>query len=109
MANSDSPWGEWATSRVRTLPAEAFYGVIALLMVGRSASFAARWLLSLPDKGCLQTATFHTLRTYLTPINKQLRNWRRSFYAEPVPDVVQDAQKWFEQSTGIPGSASHGK
>jgi hypothetical protein len=64
-----------------------------------SSRFVARWLLCLPDRGCLQTATFHTLRTYLTPINKQVRKWRRSFYAEPVPDVVREAQKWLSQFT----------
>jgi hypothetical protein len=78
---------------------ETFYRAIVLLVIGRSPSFVARWLLSVPDRGCLQTATFHTLRTYLTPINKQVRKWRQSFYADPVPDVVQDAQKWLGQAT----------
>ena len=97
MANSNGSWGKWATSRVRTLPAEAFYRAIVLLAMGRSGSYVARWLLGLPDRGSLQTATFHTLRTYLTPINRQVRKWRRSSYADPVPDVVQDAQKWLSQ------------
>ena len=61
---------------------------VVLLAMGRSASFVARWIL------CL-----HALRTYLTPINKQVRKWRRSFYADPVPDVVQDVQKWLSQAT----------
>ena len=82
---------------------ETFYRAIVLLVMGRSASFVARWLLSVPDRGCLQTATFHTLRTYLTPINKQVRNWRRSLYADPVPEVVQDAQKWLSQPTAGAG------
>jgi len=43
--------------------------------------------------------TFHTLRTYLTPINKQVRKWRRSLYADPVPDVVRDYQEWLREST----------
>ena len=65
----------------------------------------ARWLLGLPERGSLQTATFHTLRTYLTPINKQVRKWRRSSYADPVPDVVQDAQKWLSQPAQAPTNA----
>ena len=99
MANSDGSWGEWATSRLKTLPMETFHRAVVLLTMGRSGSFVARWLLGLPDRGCLQTATFHTLRTYLTPINKQVRKWRRSFYADPMPEVVQDAQKWLSQPT----------
>jgi len=71
--------------------------------MGRSASFVARWILCLPDRGCLQTATFHTLSTYLTTINKQVRKWRRSLYADPVPEVVQDAQKWLSQPTAGAG------
>lgn len=71
--------------------------------MGRSGSFVARWLLGLPDKGCLQTATFHTLRTYLTPINKEVRNWRRSLYADPVPEVVQDALRDFVRFAYLTG------
>ena len=82
---------------------EAFYRAVVLLAMGRSGSFVARWLLGLPDRGSLQTATFHTLRTYLTPINKQVRKWRRSSYADAVPDVVQDAQKWLSQPTAGAG------
>ena len=95
--------GEWASSRLRALPAETFYRAIVLLAMGRSASFVARWLLGLPDRGSLQTATFHTLRTYLTPINRQVRKWRQSRYADPVPEVVQDAQKWLSQPTAGTG------
>jgi hypothetical protein len=99
MADSESSWGEWATGRLRSLPGVTFYRAVVLLMMGRSASYVAQWLMNLPDRGCLQTATFHTLRTYLTPINKQVRKWRRAFYADPTPDVVRDAQKWLTQST----------
>src|SRR5260370_23311005 len=31
--------------------------------------------------------------------NKQVRKWRRSFYADPVPDVVLEVQKWLSQPT----------
>jgi hypothetical protein len=91
-------WAEWATSRLRTLPGVTFHQVVVLLMMGCSASFVARWLLSQPDRGCVQAATFHTLRTYLTPINKQVRKWRRSFCLDPMPDIVGDAQKWLKHS-----------
>ena len=94
MTDHDGAWAKWASLRLRTLPDRAFCHAVALLAMGGSASFVARWLLGLPDRGSLQTATFHTLRTYLTPINKQVRKWRRSSYADAVPDVVQDAQKW---------------
>ena len=99
MANSDSSWGGWAVSRVRTLPEDTFHLAVVLLIAGRSASFVARWLLRLPNRGGLQAATFHTLRTYLTPINKQVGKWRRSIYVDPVPDVVQEALKWLGQCT----------
>jgi hypothetical protein len=95
---ADRSWAEWAVSRLKTLPDVTFYSAVALLTMGRSASFVARWLLSQSDRGCLQTATLHTLRTYLTPINKEVRKWRRSFCLDPMPDVVRDAQKWLRQS-----------
>jgi hypothetical protein len=40
-------------------------------------------------------ARWANLTTYLTPINKQVRKWRGSFYADPAPKVVQDVQNWF--------------
>jgi hypothetical protein len=103
MTDCDGARAKWANSRLKALPAETFYHAVVLLAMGRSASFVARWLLCLPDRGPLQTATFHTLRTYLTPINQQLGKWRRSFYADPVPDIVQEAQKWLSQPTGGAG------
>jgi hypothetical protein len=43
------------------------------------------------------------MRTYLTLINKQVRKWCRSLYADPVPEVVQDAQEWLSQPTAGAG------
>jgi len=94
MTDRDGTWAKWASSRLKTLPETAFHQAVMLLVMGGSASFVARWLLGLPDRGSLQTATFHTLRTYLTPINKQVRKWRRSFYADPVPDGTLMIGSW---------------
>jgi hypothetical protein len=35
--------------------------------------------------------------------NKEVRKWRRSLYADRVPQVVQDAQKWLSQPTAGAG------
>ena len=106
MTDRDGTWAKWASSRLKTLPETAFHQAVMLLVMGGSASFVARWLLGLPDRGSLQTATFHTLRTYLTPINKQVRKWRRSSYADPAPEVVRDAERWLNQTTEGAGQCS---
>jgi hypothetical protein len=44
-------------------------------------SIMTRQLLNQPDRGGLQSATFHTLRTYLTPVARILRDWSESDFA----------------------------
>lgn len=88
----------WAISRLRTLPPEHFYRAIISLYSGhRSVSFTARTLLTLPDRGGLQSATFHTLRTYLTLLHKLLKDWLRSFPdVGPLPCILQEAVDWLK-------------
>jgi hypothetical protein len=50
-----------------------------------------------PDRGGLQSATFHTVRTYLTPLHKLLKGWLRSFpNVAPLPCILQEAVGWFK-------------
>jgi|SRR5579863_1978068 len=105
MTGIDRSWAEWAISRLRALPSNTFYNAVVLLVAGRTASYVARWLLSQPERGCLQGATFHTLRTYLTPLRKQVKEWLR--YPDPndMPAAVRDAQEWLGASET--GPAAH--
>jgi hypothetical protein len=64
---------EWTISRLRTVPEALFYRAIILLTGHRPVSYTARMLLNHSDRGALQSATFHTLRTYLTPVHTLLR------------------------------------
>jgi hypothetical protein len=63
----------------------------------RCVSSTARTLLTLPDRGGLQSATFHTLRTYLSPPHKLLQGWLRSFPdSGPPPAIFQEALDWLK-------------
>jgi hypothetical protein len=88
----------WAISRLRNLPAELFYRAIVSLYCGhRPVSSTARMLLAQPDRGGLQSATFHTLRTYLTPLNRRLKDWHRPFpNVGPRPRILQEAVEWLK-------------
>jgi hypothetical protein len=88
----------WTISRLRTMPPELFYGAIVSVYYGhRSVSSTARMLLAQPDLGGMQSATFHTLRTYLTPLHKLLKNWLRSFPdMGPLPCILQEAVEWLK-------------
>lgn len=70
---------------------------VVLLMLDYNISLVARWIQCQSDRSSLQSATFHTLRTYLTPLRKQIRKWRLSPFSEATPEVVQEAQKWLKQ------------
>ncbi len=68
-----------------------------LLFAARSVSYTARMVLAQPDRGGLQAATFHTLRTYLTPLNKLLKDWLRSFpNVGPLPCILQETVDWLK-------------
>jgi hypothetical protein len=58
----------------------------------------AKQLLNQPDRGGLQSATFHTLRTYLTPVARILNDWNESGYASGSPPAIfQEAQSWLQK------------
>jgi hypothetical protein len=85
----------WEISRLRTLPEAQFYTSILLLCGRRSVSRVARMLLALPDRGGLQSATFETLRTYLTAPHVLLQAWLKPFHnLGPPPDFFKEAQEW---------------
>jgi hypothetical protein len=88
----------WTISRLRTMPPELFYGAIASVYSGhRSVSSTARMLLAQRDRGGLQSATFHTLRTYLTSLHKLLKGWLRSFpNVGPLPCILQETVDWLK-------------
>jgi hypothetical protein len=88
----------WTISRLRAMPPELFYGAIFSVYSGhRSVSSTARMLLAQPDRGGLQSATFHTLRTYLTPVHKLLKDWFRSFPdMGPMPCILNEAVEWLK-------------
>lgn len=90
---------EWAISRLRRMPEPLFYRSIILLGAGyHSVSAIARMLLREPDRGALQAATFHTLRTYLTPVHRILHQWRASGFASgSTPAIYQETQNWLQQ------------
>jgi hypothetical protein len=88
----------WTISRLRTMPPKLFYGAIVSVYYGhRSVSYTAGMLLAQRDRGGLQSATFHTLRTYLTPLHKLLKNWLRSYPdMGPTPCILQEAVDWLK-------------
>jgi len=88
----------WVISRLRTMPQAYFYWSIISVSSGhRCVSATARMLLTLPDRGGLQSATFHTLRTYLTPLNKLLQEWLSSLPdLGPPPAILREAMEWLE-------------
>ena len=54
-------------------------------------------LLTLPDRGGLQSVTFHTLRTYLTVLHKLLQGWLKSGPdLGPPPAIFKEAQDWLK-------------
>jgi hypothetical protein len=66
-----------------------------MLCQRRSVSRVARMLLAQPDRGGLQSATFQTLRTYLTAPRKILLAWLKPFpKLGPPPDFFKEAQAW---------------
>jgi hypothetical protein len=88
----------WVISRLRTMPQAHFYwSIISLYSSHRSVSSTARMLLTLPDRGGLQSASFHTLRTYLTPLHKLLKEWLKPLpnLGQP-PAVFQEALDWLK-------------
>jgi hypothetical protein len=93
----------WTISRLRTMPQAYFYGsVISLCSGHRCVSSTARMLLALPERGGLQSATFHTLRTYLTPLHKLLQGWLNSFPdLGPAPTIFQEAREWLKMEDRI--------
>jgi hypothetical protein len=90
---------EWAISRLRTMPERLFYSsVVVLSSSPRAVTYTARQLLNQPDRGGLQSATFHTLRTYLTPVSRILNDWRESGFASGSPPAIfQEAQSWLQK------------
>jgi hypothetical protein len=98
---------EWAISRLRTMPERLFYGSVVILASSpRAVSYMARQLLNQPDRGGLQSATFHTLRTYLTPVARILQDWSESGYASSSPPVIfQEAQSWLQKQKPTDTSA----
>ena len=94
---------EWAISRLRSMPELLLYrSVLILASNSRTVSYVARHLLGERDRGGLQVVTFHTLRTYLTPVHKIFSRWRASGFYGSVPALLQEANNWFEkqQPTG---------
>src|ERR1700730_8347671 len=90
----------WTISRLRTMPPELFHGAIASVYSGhRAVSSTARMLLAQPDRGGLQSATFHTLRTYLTHVHKLLKDWLRPFPRDlgPLPCILQESVDWLKK------------
>jgi hypothetical protein len=83
----------WAISRLRTMPPERFYLTVVLLSRGSSVSSVARLLLAFPDRGGMQFATFHTLRTYLTLLHQNLE--ARVADSSLPPDILMEASYWF--------------
>ena len=86
----------WAISRLRTMPEPLFYRSVILLSMGhRPVSSTARMLLKEHDRGGLQSATFQTLRTYLTPVHGLLhRGLKYAADLAATPAIYQEAQKW---------------
>lgn len=64
MTAIDRSWAEWAISRLRALPSDTFYNVVVLLVAARTASHVARWLLSQPERGCLNRCCWNLVRWY---------------------------------------------
>jgi hypothetical protein len=85
-------------SRLRAMPPEHFYEATASVDSGhRFVSSTARMLLAQRDRGGLQSATFHTLRTYLAPLHKLLKDWLRSFPdTGRMPFILQGAVEWLK-------------
>jgi hypothetical protein len=48
----------------------------------------ARQLLNQPDRGGLQSASFHTLRTYLTPVARILNDWMNRALQKPTDSTA---------------------
>lgn len=82
----------WAISRLRTMPSERFYQTIIMLTANNSVSSVARLLHAFPDRGGLQSATFHTLRTYLTLLYQEMEGWLNG--SSLAPPVVDEAYSW---------------
>jgi len=62
-------------------------------------------LLARRDRGGLQSATFHTLRTYLTPLHKLLKDWLRAFpNMGPTPCILQEAVNWLKDEDKSEGT-----
>jgi hypothetical protein len=92
MAPSEQERTAWAISRLQTMPPERFYQAVILLSAKNSVSSVARLLLAFPDRGGLQSATFHTLRTYLTLLYQEMEGWLN--HSSPAPPIVEEAHSW---------------
>jgi hypothetical protein len=90
---------EWAISRLRTMPERLFYSSVVILASSpRTVSYMAKQLLNQPDRGGLQSATFHTLRTYLTPVSRIFSDYSESGFASGSPPAIfQEAQSWLQK------------
>jgi len=92
----------WAISRLRLLPEQLFYSSVISMTFGHgTVSNTARIILNSPNRGELQNATFHTLRTYLTPVHKLWLRWLSQALAggrpfPPVPEIFREAELWYE-------------
>jgi hypothetical protein len=54
--------------------------------------------LNQPDRGGLQSVTFHTLRTYLTLVARILNDWSESDFASGSPPAIfREAQSWLQK------------
>jgi hypothetical protein len=81
------------------MPRERFYQTVVLLCSGSSVSSVARLLLAFPDRGGMQSATFHTLRTYLTLLHKHLEV--RVSDSSSLPAILMEAHYWLRmQNSG---------
>jgi hypothetical protein len=88
------------------MPEAVFYSsIITLCSSHRGASSMAKMLLKQPDRGGLQLASFHTVRTYLTLLRKALQAWFNGF-PEPgePPAILVDAQNWLKMQNKPDGN-----
>jgi hypothetical protein len=95
MKKAKQPRTSWELSRLRTMPEAVYFEAILVLVGRRRVSRVARALLAVPDRGGLQSATFETLRTYLTSPHRILQEWLKSSpKLGPAPEFFLEAQNW---------------
>jgi len=95
MKKPKQPRASWELSRLRTMPEAVYFEAILLLLGRRRVSRVARALLAVPDRGGLKSASFETLRTYLTSPHTILMAWLEPFpHLGPPPKFFLEAQHW---------------